>query len=271
MLRSRSSVLSFASLALSASSLTFAAAPGAAPEIEGLDAQLVMSVSMDNMGSWGTANPREAVSVYDNTTAPQAAGVYLNGGAVSGITDLVADDTTPTASGILDEFSFGVANTDPAASFSARPRIRFWAADGVGGAPGTLIGGFTFNPITFSPNSLNLFTTGTGLAANNINLPAGTLWWGMTFDNAGGASATNAQLNLLGQILIDPPSIGSSNGALSWESSGPGSFFVSNPSGSNINAAPVSNIAWEYSLVPEPASLSLLGLGGLMVLARRRA
>lgn len=268
MTRSRSCVLSVGSLALAASSFAFAA-PVAAPELEGLDAQLVMSVTMDLMGSW-TSNPREAISVYDNTSAPQAAGVYLNGGAVAGITNLVADDTTPTASGVLDEFSFGVANTDPSAAFSARPRIRIWAADGVGGAPGTLLGGFTFNPITFAANSLNLYTTGTGLASSNLVLPAGSIWWGLTFDNVG-ATATNAQLNLLGQILIDPPSIGSSNGALSWESSGPGSWFVSNPTGSNINAAPVSNIAWEYSLVPEPAALSLLGLGGLMVLARRRA
>lgn len=269
MSRSRWSAVSVATAALSASTCVFAAAPVAAPDLEGLDAQLILSVSLDVMGGWAP-NPREAVSVYDNTSAPSTAGVYLNGGAVAGITDLVADDTTPTASGVLDEFTFGVANTDPAAAFSARPRVRIWAADGAGGAPGTLLGGFTFNPITFTANSLNLYTTGTGLASSNIVLPPGSIWWGLTFDNVG-ATATNAQLNLLGQILIDPPSIGSSNGALSWESSGPGSFFVNNPTGGNINATPVSNIAWEYSLVPEPASLSLLGLGGLMVLTRRRA
>lgn len=238
-------------------------------EITGLEAQILASAPIGeplliNRGG-------ELVPIYDNSTAPAALGVYSAAGATAGATKVVADDTVPISGGILNEFSFSVVNNNTV-NVSARPRVRFWAADGAGGGPGTLIAGFSFNPITFTANTLNAFTTGQTLSANNINLPNAPMWWGMLFDNLSGSTATNAQLDLLGQIVIDPPSIGSSNPQTFWEATATGSNFVSNPAGTQLSLAGVaSNFFWEYQVVPEPTSglLVITGIAALML--RRRA
>jgi hypothetical protein len=218
-----------------------------------------------------TRNGSEFVAVYDNSTNPTALGTYSATGAAGGATKIVADDTVPTAGGILNEFSFSVSNANTVA-VAARPRVRFWAADGAGGGPGSLIAGFSFNPITFNANTLNVFTTGQALAANNILLPNAPMWWGMLFDNVGVTATTNAQLDLLGQVVIDPPSIGSSNPQLMWEATATGSNFVSNPAGATITLAGVpSNLLYEYQVVPEPTAVTLALVGMVALVARRRS
>ncbi len=247
--------------------------PCAAVEVEGIQALLLGTAQIgEPLVVNGTT--LESAPVYDNTTADDLAGVYFNGGAAGGITRMVADDTTPSMGGILDEFTFSVVNNNDV-PVSARPRIRFWAADGAGGGPGTLISGFTFQPIQFPAESLNAFTTGLGLSANNIVLPNATMWWGMTFDNNPGIDPTGistAQLNNLGQILIDPPSVGSSNDQLYWQSTAAGSFFVSNPVGATATLVDApSNFYWEYQVVPEPAAMLSLLIGVVGLGLRRRA
>lgn len=260
-------ILSRASLAACAALLC--ATIGQAIEISGLDAQLIGSAKIGEPLNIKRSGG-DFVPVYDNSTAATAAGTYSALGAAGGATKVVADDTTPVGGGILNEFTFSVSSLNTVA-VSARPRVRFWQADGAGGGPGTLIAGFSFNPITFNPNTLNVFTTGQTLAANNIALPNATMWWGMLFDNLNGSTATNAQLDLLGQIVIDPPSLGSTNGQLMWEATATGSNFVPNPVGANITLAGVpSNLLWEYQVVPEPTSIGLVLVGAVALLARRR-
>jgi MYXO-CTERM domain-containing protein len=219
------------------------------------------------IGSPAVFGPQENVPRYSNVTnfTGQA---FSNGGAVGGITRLVADDISRTgnAGEALTEFTFSVSNLNTA-NVSARARVRFYAADGVGGAPGTYITGYSFNPISFVAGSVNTYTT--GLLAGGAAMPL-NFWAGITFDNVG-TGISDAQLNLLGQGIFSPPTLGSS-GDVAFQTNAAGSFLVSNPAGGSFNfqGQPAANFGWRVSTVPTPGAMALLGLGGLAVGRRRR-
>ena len=220
------------------------------------------------------ATPGASYSNIDTFTGS----AFSNGGASGGITRMVMDDLTfalPYLAGQnISSFTFSVTNLNTVA-VSARPRVRFWLADGAGGAPGTYYSspaavGYTFNAISFGANSVGLFT---GAIGPGFLQPAAgqTLWAGITFDNVG-TGATDAQLNLLGQGIFGPPVVGSSQDAF-FHTAAAGSFFASNnPAGAitNFGGAPVANFGWEFN-VPAPGSVALLGMGGLLAARRRRA
>jgi hypothetical protein len=205
---------------------------------------------------------------YSNVTNFTGQG-SVNGGAATGnaITRLEADDINMTAAlPTVTNIVFSVLNLNTLGGVSARPRLRFWAADGVSGGPGSLIGGFTFNPITFNANSANLYFFNPSATAN-FALPQ-NFWAGMTFDNVGG-TASVAALNNLGQLIFNPVDVGSSADVF-FETTAAGSNFVSNPAGSflNFGGNPAANFGWEF--VPAPSSLALVGLGALVAGRRRR-
>jgi hypothetical protein len=210
----------------------------------------------------------------DNNTSQ----FFANGGAtvVSGntITRLVADDITPLSgySGqAISNIYFSVVNAN-AVAVSARPRLRMWNADGTGGNPGTFIAGFTFNPISFAASTgYSFFFHPTG-----VNVPSGSFWIGLTFDNNSGATgATDVQLDNLGMALFNPPTIGTSADS-AFETTAAGDFQVNNPAGATFNFGgnPPANFFFGVSVaqVPEPATAVLAGLGllGLLVFRRRR-
>ena len=216
------------------------------------------------------------LKVYDNTTFVGSA--FINGGAAnqSGntITRMVLDDLTPIpgyAGSPITQITFSVANFN-AAVISARPRLRLYNADGAGGAPGTLIAGFTFNPISFGASSAAFFN----FVPSGFNLPAGTFWTGLTFDdNTGATGATLAQLNNLGMALAAPVAIGSSSDAL-FQTTSAGSFLVNNPAGSlsNFGGSPLANFIFSFTVAPVPESASvaaslLVGLVGWTIVRRR--
>ncbi|MBU6413669.1 MAG: hypothetical protein KGS45_09350 [Planctomycetes bacterium] len=209
-------------------------------------------------------------SIYSNvdTFSGQA---YAIGGAtnISGntITRLFADDIICAAhtAGPITSFHFNVANLNTSV-VSARARVRFYADNG-SNAPGTYITGYTFNPISFTANSVTTYVaTGISIVDQGTN----KFWAGITFDNNTGATgATEAQLNNLGMGLFNPVDIGSSADT-AFGTTAAGSFLVNSPAGANFNfnGTPNANFGWAF--IPTPSSAAMLSLGGLMAARRRR-
>jgi hypothetical protein len=240
---------------------------------ENMDIQRLCVLGVALLGFVAPASAQE-LFVYrnlDNTTSQ----FFANGGAtdLSGntITRLVADDITPTPGfdgQPIDFLYFSVVNANSVA-ISARPRLRMWQADGAGGNPGTFIAGFTFNAISFGANTgESLFFHPTG-----VNVPSGTCWIGLTFDNNSGATgATDVQLNNLGMALFNPPTVGTSTDAM-FETTAAGDFLVNNPAGETFNFGgnPPANAFFGMSvLVPEPATAAVVGLAIFAGFVRRR-
>jgi hypothetical protein len=225
------------------------------------------------------AAPAQVV-VYDNTTnfTPPIP-ILLNGGATlqggNTITTLVADDITPAAGSAgqsVSSFGFIVVNNNSTA-VTVRPLARFYGSDGTGGGPGTLLGAFTFAPITFTAASATQITF-PAITPGQFVLPAGVFWAGLTFDdNNGTTGATAAQLNNFGEAFFNPPTVGSSQDLI-FETSSAGSFASSNPAGTtgNFGGSPVANLGWQFTVtpVPEPGSLALGGAAAGLALLRRR-
>lgn len=257
--------------------LALAGAANADVEHVGLTAHLVATAPV-SQAFGGGLRAVDPDARYSNVTTflGQA---FANGGSAGGITRLVADDLTPTgvnAGQAIGTVRFSVTNLSTAA-VTARPRIRFWNADGTAGAPGSVYSnpvavGFSFNAITFPANSVQVFQFNP--AAGTFNMPGTTFWAGMCFDNnAGATGATDADLNFLGQGMFDPVDVGSSTDNI-FVTTAAGSFFgTANPAGTvgNLGGNPIANLGWEFTAVPAPGAAALLGLGGLLAARRRRA
>lgn len=206
---------------------------------------------------------------YSNVTTFSGSG-FPNGGATNQagntITRLVADDIQTIAAAFgrtTTQFTFSIANFNSVA-VTARPRVRFYDNNGTGGGPGTILAGFSFNPISFAVGVQNF----NAAAAFTIPLD-GSFWAGITFDdNTGATGITPAQLDLLGQGIWNAPTIGSSADTI-FITTAAGSFLANNPAGgqNNFGGAPVANFGWAFVVsVPEPSTYALFALGGICCL-----
>jgi hypothetical protein len=176
-------------------------------------------------------------ALYSNVTTFSGQ-AFANGGAAlqagNIITTLVADSLgligTPPFS--VGSFTFSVVNFNTV-DVSARPRIRFYANDGPAGSPGTLITGLSFNPITFTASTTQLFDTGP--LATPFEVTTQAIWAGITFDdNTGASGATLDQLNNLGQAFFGPIDRGSSTDNI-FATDTAGAFLADNPTGTTGN------------------------------------
>jgi hypothetical protein len=225
------------------------------------------------------------VTAYDDTANFGGNG-FANGGAtLSGnntSTHLVADDLHyDTGLGGLSvvNFRYSVANFNSQA-VTARSQIRFWAADGSGGGPGTFLAGFAATPPAFSAGTVSFFNFSVPVAEQFALPGSGVLWAGITFDdNNGTTGVTAAQLNSLGQGLFNPASVGSSADEF-FQTAGSGDFAASNPAGGFFffGGNPVANFGWTISVdsVPEPSAIAYVAVVGALALGtavrmRRRA
>jgi len=192
------------------------------------------------------------VSPYSNLAS--FLGTALNNGGVtpSGagqVTVLVADDLTPLPgyAGVdVTSFKWTVTNLNPV-GVSARCLVRFHLPDGPGGAPGTLLGGFNFNPLLFGANTITTVTA--NLPPATLQMFGGPFWSGLAFDNNGGATgATAAQLSVMGQGAFHPPTSGTS--ADQVFRSADINFSINNPAGAIIPGSGqfVFNLGWQFNV-----------------------
>ncbi len=198
----------------------------------------------------------DPTSVYSNVTT-FAGSAFSNGGSEvqSGntITRLVADSLglSGTAPFSVTSFTFTVSNLNTV-DISARPRVRFYNNDNPAGGPGTAIAGFSYNPITFTTNSV--IRLNTGALTTPFAISGTSVWAAITFDNNTGATgATQAQLDLLGQGIYNPVDRGSSTDGF-FRSNAAGSFFSNNPPSAfgYFGGTPAANFGWELNA---PASV----------------
>ena len=219
--------------------------------------------------------PAQAATLYDNVTNFTGFGLSNGGAGATGAfftTRIVADNLTLAAGSAgqtISGFSFTATNFNTV-GVSARPHVIFYAVDGSGN-PGVRLTDFTFGAFSFSASSGAILTFNPGTPL--FTVPAtGSLWAGVYFDNSG-TTATEAQLNSLGQALYNPPTIGSSS-ATYFTSTGVGSN-ANNPAGSIISpASGLGNFGWRLFSpnVPDAGStliMLMLGVSGLLCAQRR--
>lgn len=258
-------------LLMAISLIALVAAPVRAQDMFGGSLQVVKHFSINEPEAVAPApGPAVLTSDYSNVTNFLGQGFVNGGAALQGtntITKMVMDDITPNGvnAGLsITQVKFSIANFNTG-TVTVRPRIRFWFADGAGGAPGTYYNvpanvGFSFTPLAVASGVTIL--TG-NLAPGSFTMPGGQFWAGLTFDdNSGTTGITAAQLNLVGQGVFDPPTIGSSADKM-YVTTAAGSFFtIANPAGAltSLGGNPIANFGWEFTVdAPVPATAATWG------------
>ena len=168
----------------------------------------------------------------------------------------IGDELLMTAGGILDSVDFSVYNGASSAGplQTADLILNFYNQVGVSFV---WAGGLTFNGVDFGVGGLpagyfSTFSLSNISAVSTITLTNDVLAT-LTISNLGGGA------NRVGQVLMNPPTVGSSTD--DFYKDGLWYWFGGNP---------VANFYWQIDVVPEPATLSLLALGGLAMMRRRR-
>lgn len=191
-------------------------------------------------------------------------------------TRIAADDITFAAGSAgksVTRIIWSVYNST-STDITARINLFFWDSDGTDGDPGTFLGNGPLSPQPLQHQAITYFAL--TIPENIFVVPTSErIWAGMSFDNGGGATASNSDIDSLGQVVAGPPDVGSSADVFYETDSGGPYAGSNNPVGLeyDFGGAPVANFEWEFDTttqVPEPASIAMLGLGVLAMVRRRR-
>jgi hypothetical protein len=179
---------------------------------------------------------------------------------------MLSDDIkfAPNSAGqSVSQVTFSVFNFSPSFSaIRARAILRIYADDNGGAAPGTELAGLTVTSIPFAPGGASYLWFP---APGQLVIPAtNSLWAGILFDNGGTSTATATDMQSLGVGIFSSYTVGSSTDAY-FESPAPssGSYLMNDPAGTLLTANPSGSFGWQFQTVPEPSSLSLLGIAGI--------
>jgi hypothetical protein len=194
---------------------------------------------------------RASTIVYDNTASAANAGV-TNGDN----TATWGDTMTTTGTGTLQDFTCSVYNSSTSTGTLASATL---AVDFYRTSDNSHIGGFT-SSLTFSGMTPGFYTlvSFTNLSTLAIGLDTtGILVTQSLSAVTGGATVT-------GVVSLNPVTVGSS----------PVSLYVSDPPGLpaglyTLGSTP-AQVAYQIGVIPAPASMGLLALGGLVATRRRR-
>jgi hypothetical protein len=228
----------------------------------------------------------QLLNVYDST-ANYSGNFFAPGGATSQTsnTRMLFDDFSfaPIFSGKqVRTLAFTTINNN-AAPVSFRARVRVFADDNGGAAPGTYQFGFSF-ALTQGASSASSWTADVSTTPGGVFMPSvgSKAWFGITFDSTTGTTAfpraSTTQINNLGWGMSTQGDAGGGRGqsgiASAFYSTSPTSGLFSNIAGSNLtfsgNPAPASNFSFGVQAVPEPATMAALGLGVAAMIRRRK-
>jgi hypothetical protein len=208
------------------------AAPAMAVETFVLDP----AVLVDQVGP----SQRTGTVVYDNTTT------LIGGYSSTNLAFIWGDDTTLTAGGTLEDFTATIYNS----SSSAGPLLTATLLFGFYDSSANYLGGFQGSVSWTSGLSPGYYSalswTGLSGLSTPIVLPAGTTVYQTVTAMTGTATR-------LGIIAAYPPTVGSSAAG----------FYQ------NGTWTTTYGVYYKIGVIPEPASLVLMSLAGLL-LARRR-
>lgn len=152
------------------------------------------------------------MTAYDNTDTYLGIG-YTNGGA-SGTpltTVLVADDINFASGSAGSRVKIVTLSAYNTGSASLRVNINAWfyAADGQGGGPGTLLGSFRTIPLV--PPGVRLISIIDGAGGSFFTVPTSErIWAGVSFDGRPDNLTSASTLNQYGQGVYGPARVGSS-------------------------------------------------------------
>lgn len=189
---------------------------------------------------FGDQSAGTTIPVYDNTV--NESGYYYN---TAGLEE--GDDLMMTAGGQIDHFAFGYYDPSGDGAVTTAADVRFYDM-------ATFVGDGTDVPLA-AYSVTNLPGEGGWIVDVDLDTPSpvmpADIVMSVQFDNTVDA----------GLLIYDPPVIGSS-ADMFWLNDGSGNWYY-------FGGNPVANFALEVEMVPEPASLALLALGGLALLRRR--
>lgn len=213
-------------------------------------------VSRSRGGSVGS--PSRGWVVYDDTVAVPEWGFAWTPGSLIG--DDLYLDMTGAPGNILDDFSFSVFNGGPWPDKlldSCDVDLSFYDLNDF-----TFVGAVSF-PGLHPSLAPGYYTTyhAADLGTLNIALPAELLAIIRIYNVMGGADR-------VGQIIVNPIAVGSSSDMFWLDDT------VATPPGPNqgwywFSGEPDANFYWQIGVIPEPASLLLVALNGLVLIRRR--
>jgi hypothetical protein len=209
-------------------------------------------------------------------TQPVAAFLFGSATDISGdtITNILVNQLTLTPGSAGDQItslSFLLYSDDTDVA-DTRLLLYVWAPDGTSGNPGTLLGQFIIAPPYIAGPGESTLTYN---VITPLIVPAsGIIWVGAALDNDNGASSiTDAQLDNIGGLTFDPPTVGTAPLDASYISPG---TALTDPSLNFLTGGSQGDFGWtvtgDQAPAPEPGTLGMMLLGvpaGVFVWRRR--